>query len=110
MQHGYIPDLVGQEDLCQLVYKGAGLIKLGAAYKNYTTFEEVLLDGRIGKSGAVRSYEQACPLEIRSLRADKSHLNGPAGELAGLDRFRHPTGRSSFALARREADRNRRKA
>jgi len=56
MQHSYIPDLIGPEDLCQLVYKGAGRVQLGAAHQSYATFEEVPLDGRISKSGAVSSW------------------------------------------------------
>ena len=81
VQHSYVPDLIGLQDLGQLANEGSFLVQLRAAYQGHAAFEEVLLDGWIGKCGAVAGHKETCPFEVRRRALHQPHLNRPAAEL-----------------------------
>ena len=81
-QHGYVPDIISLQDLGQLANEGSFLVQLRAAYQGHAAFEEVLLDGGIGKCGAITGHQETCPFEVRRIALHQPHLNRPAAELA----------------------------
>ena len=83
------PDVVEAENLAQL-FRVVHVVQLGTALDGHMALHEVLVDGGIGKGGAVSSHQQSGSVKVGSLGGHELDLGGPLAQLAGpgLTRYR----------------------